>query len=71
LYLKLKYKVILFEICKRFAKYPNPNTLKIEKPNPDLKLWVFGVHMPVPLFSLKSKGKVQSSPGIRKIANLS
>ncbi len=29
------FLIILFEICERFAKYPNPN----------LNLWVFWVHM--------------------------
>ena len=37
--------MIIFEICKRFAKHPdpNPNTQKIENPNPNL--WAFCVHI--------------------------
>jgi hypothetical protein len=39
------FKIILLEICKRFAKHLNQKPGKIENPNPDLKLWVFWVHL--------------------------
>jgi len=39
------FKLSNSKSVKDLQNTQNPNTQKIENPNPDLNLWVFGVHL--------------------------